>query len=432
MNDPKELLLNRIELQTIFGFDLGHLLNDKHENTFNSLRGNQEWLKKILDKIKSPQQYGFDFPKFASSSYSRTDRRERSTFSIYYSKTLMPLSFAILNDEPLFLSKLIDVKFQTVRIGINGSVTLISKLSSKGPLTCENLVTVYNTNLERIKEKAHLIIGKLIELLNLYIPDISNFDKIQFDTIQYEEFKQFVYRFDILDFDYIPSEQKDIHDLCTDDDLLKQLVRIFRMSLNDYQNCDVNRIKRLLDDNIGYRRDELWLINENRIVRHYPLAETDDYEVSFFSDVILGCEIFIQYKVALLYLNQWVIVKYSRIKDIINSNKNAASKNLNELEIIIFEMINFINIFSDDFYVQMNINHSFFNEIIERLIKKLDLMSILKSNRNLLSSLFEQLSSISSILTADKSNKTNKMVGVITIIMVIIAIMQLIVTMGCP
>ena len=426
LNPMNELVLNRIELQTIFGFDLGHLLNDEHENTFNSLRGNKKWLEKIEREIKLPQQYGFSLPQFVSSSYARTDRRERSTFSIYYNKTLMPLSFPILNDEPLFLSENISVKFQTIKIGINGSITLTSWLSYNGQgLSCDTFINIYNTNLSRIKENAYSIIKRFIEMLNLYKPT-----NLSFNQISFTEFDQFIYCFDVLDFDYSINKNKkiDIYDLCEDEDLLKQLTRIFRMSLNNYQNTDVSRIRRLLDDNIGYRRDELWLINENRIVRHYPEAKADNYKELFFKDVILGCEIFIQYKVALLYLNQWVITKYSRIKEAINSNKRSASENLNELEDIIFEMTNFINIFSDDFYVQMNIDNSFFNEIIEHLIEKLNLMSILNSNRHLLSSLLEQLSSISSIITADKSKTTNNAVWIITAIMAIIAFMQLIVT----
>ncbi|MDR0307408.1 MAG: hypothetical protein LBI42_11305 [Chitinispirillales bacterium] len=440
MNKPKELIFNKIELQIIFGFDLGHiLLNNEQKNTFNSFRGSKKWLKDLKEKIETTKQnYIFQNPEFASSSYSSTDRRERSTFSIYYDKTLMPLSFSINDDNPLHLTEHnISVKFQKIKLGINGSVTLTSRLSYQSSgLSFNNFIEIYNNKINIIKEKAHSIVVKLIEMLG------SNLT-VQFNNqIRFEKFNQFVDCFEVMDFDYTIYNNKKmlIHDLYKDDDFLRQLARLFRMSLSNYKNHDIDRIKKLLKDDIGYRKDELWLINRNRVIRHFPKAE-DEFQKRFFNDIVLGCEIFIQHKVALLYLNQWCIHKYSEIKEIIEGGKYLIPQEFNKLEKIIFEMTNFINIFSDDFYVQMNIKHSFFNEFMEQLLIKLDLILILKSNRYLLSSLLERLSSISSIITTKRSieldtlnyNLSRSVKGInitviiFTILMVLIATSQLIV-----
>ena len=429
MSEAKELRLNRIDMKTIFGFDLGNLLkNTDHEKFFNSLRGSDEWLKNIVEVINGQQQYGFESPYFAFSAYANTDRCERSTFSTYYRKNLMPLTFNIIDKEHLSLENNIKVEFKTIRIGINGAITLISELSynNGNGLTCDTFINDYYTKFSSIiKNKACEKICEFAKILNSVFKKDSKFKKVLEFGIENDKLKQYIYSYDVIDFDYTISDEKNIHDLLNgdDDDLFKQLVRISRASLDNYKNHNPVRIKKkFLDDNIGHRKDELWLINEVRIVRHFPKKDSNETKKRFFEDVILGCEIFIQYKVAFLYINQWVITKWPKIKN------GLTAKELGEPKTLIFEIFNFINIFSDDFYVQMSINHRFFSEIMEKLIKKLDLKLILDSNRYLLSSLFEQSFSISSIKLDERVEENNKTVKHLTVFMVILTVLMIFLT----
>jgi len=433
-----DLNITRFEVTGLYGIDIAHLLEKESVEHFNSIRGNKEWLSKF--KEKAPVSSGT--LDLAKSSYAKTDSSIRNIFSNYYLNNLMPLVFQLNKKD---INDLFYIEILSISISRNGAITIkikSSKSNSGIKSKIEQVIDVYYKYKENINNKVLSHLSNFIELFNDFFNNYNN--KIKFKKKMDDNLEQYISYYEIVDFDYDKTKMKKntIKSMYDNELYLKSLVALFKMTRTDFSNYDISKISDIKNNDYGDRVDELWAINQDRLLRHHPEAKTKENIENFFLDIILGIEILLQQKIALQYLNQWIGKQNIELRKIINSSKNVfkSKKNVfsflkniknvfkrnlsvkSKLDYLIFEIVNtYVNIYdiiSDNSMMQVNTNHTFFDLIMEKSIDKMRLKDILCSNKDMISDLFSLLTSIS-------SRRTNKVVLILTIIMAFTGFLQL-------
>lgn len=435
----KTLNITRFEIVGIYGIDVSCLMEKRSEEYFNSIRGNPAWLHKLKAKVTDPNRFGFTYPEFAESRYAKTDRVIRNTFSIYYINNLMPLVFR-LNKEDILYDELFNIEILSASINSNGAITIKIKACKENSTvtSIKDIIDACYKYKKGFHEKINLLIIQFIELLSDCITEL------EIEKIPLNKFEQYLNYYEIIDFDYDTNETEKvkIKSMYKDEFYIKSLAALFRMSKTDFYNYDVSMISDIRHNDCGNRIDELWAINQDRLLRYHTYAKTDKYIECFFSDIILGTEILLQQKIVLQYINQWISIKRFNLREMVNINPRGLEVDNEKIVQLIFEMVNIYDVVSDGFLIQKNTNHTFFNLIIEKIIENMRLEKMHNSGRVIISDLFSLLTSISSQISTNTSinfdnlnfelsksmGRINSFVWKITLLMAIVAILQLALT----
>jgi hypothetical protein len=249
------------------------------------------------------------------------------------------------------------------------------------------------------------------------------------------EIEEHAHYYEIIDFDYhiAPGNRfMTISEIfsSTNIDLLKQLAGLSRMSPSHrhYASTALSNFKYA---NISNRDDELWVINEERLLRYHPESKKNIYIDSFFEDVRLSFEILLQQEVNLEYLSAWINKKKSELR-IMLSEHYSSNKSVGDIEIqtVWAEIANMSDIFCDQFIIQRNVKHSFYNSVLRKAFEVLSIESIIKQTKDSFNDLFANYSIYSSQKSANlsldleeanlKLNKSVKLLNVCIVIMTLI------------
>ncbi len=412
--------ITNFKLTTIFAIDIGDLSNDA--SFYNQRRGLQSTLDEVKMLLGDSEIY--DPITIESSEYAKTDKKERNTFSEFYSNKFMPLNINFKGSEPI-TGKYFSTSINSVKVGYHGSVsicctTTFKKWTRKSKISISDFINEYNIFIETIRAELCSELKKFFEFwnsrikfiqLNLIDTKLSNFQK-----------------FEILDFDH--NLELPINTIFTNDkENAKQLARLLRMTKSSYSSFDDKKVEKLKELNLGSRNDELWIINEDRLVRHHP--EDNIYLKAFLSDIILGIEILTQYESNLLYLNHWVVDKRAELRNILSEQKDKKQLE-NTLSEIWLDAIHIYDNTLEQYTRQRNIHHSFYNKVIKEGIKYQRLDEYSKQVKNEFKELFDTLNSISELqstqtfLDLEKTNlKINSRMWVLSLILLLTAIFQL-------
>jgi len=432
----RDLDITFLKIVGLYGFDVTHLLTEDGEKRFNSVRGDKTWLTRLARETKSPQRFGFEFPKYAESSYARTDRDVRNTFSKYYVKNFMPMFFG-LTDRNNVYAKLFEVTIDRISISDSGAVSLRVEAVVKDDGKVKNtrqIIESYYEYKQQINTHIKTCIYRFVDLLK---ESFNTMDAgIKFEKSLTDDFEQYVSYYELVDFDYGKNGTKKTPIKLMyekgSEDLLKQLVALFRMTKIDFESYDVTMISDIKNHDYGNRVDEIWAINEDRLLRHFPYEKADEYTKLFFLDVVLGIEILLQQKIVLQYLNQWIDIRRAKLREGVSFGDGMPEFVGKQVNPLISEVFNVYDVISNGLIIQRNANHTFFNLIIEKSISCMHLREMLGSNRELIMDFFSLLSSISSQMTANASAAVGKAgyeattsMRWLTIVMAAAAVLQL-------
>lgn len=432
-----DIIINRLNVDSIFGLDIADLLSPNNVDDFNCSRGTESWFINIIDAMSKVEKYGFKYPKIASSLYSTTDRGFRSTFSDYYVDKLMPLVFD-LKSPNTFHKTDFSMYIKCISLSCKGAISIrVSiRLDKENKYTIKDIISNYYDIITFLKEKVYNCLISFIKLLNENLN--WNLEEISFNVFLHK-----LLYYEIIDFDFAIKNIANpvIKDLYNDEEYLKQFAVFSRMSKVDYKNYDINKLDKFKHSDLGNRNDEMWVLNSERLIRYHPESTTDKYNMLFFQDVILGAEILLQQKIVLQYLNRWITEKRLILRNNINLIEKKIEINYEEINSMIFKLGNIYDLLSDNFLIQRNIGHSFFNVLIENIIEKMRVKEILNSNKESLSEFFSLITAITSQLMTNQSAKLdslnyqtskesaniNKLVGRLTFLMFFVAVLQLLV-----
>lgn len=434
----RDLDITSFKIVGLCGFDMTHLLEEKWESHFNSIRGGKTWLDRLKSITENPERFGFKFPGYAESSYARTDRDVRNTFSKYYVKNFMPLFFELVEKKAVYTG-LFEITIDRVSVSDSGAVTLRIESAVKNGVelkSTRSIIDGYYEYKQKVIAEIKTCVCKFIELLKDSFNKMNN--NISFNETLTDDFEQYVSYYELVDFDYGRSGAKKmpIKSMYEKgaEDLLRPLVALFRMTKINFNSYDIAMISDIKNRDYGNRVDEIWAINEDRLLRHFPYEKADTYTKLFFLDVVLGIEILLQQKIVLQYLNQWIDIRRSKLREGINFRGERPKFDENQINPLIGEVVDVYDVISNGLIIQRNANHTFFNVIIEKSIDCMRLKEMLGSNRELIMDFFSLLSAISSRMTADAAvsvgeagYKAAVSMGLLTRIMTAVAVLQLLV-----
>ena len=423
------LQIKDFHLTDLFSLDCGNI--SPESCNINSFRGVNVFLDNVKLKMLNTESYGFKKPIYNESEYAKTDRVGRNTFSAYFAYNLMPLYFESINPTQ-YQDKDLLFCFKGIRISPKMSITISINCSlneRKNKIPIKDLIENFFDYKKTVKNKIHDYINGFIDCWNAHI------NELYFEKIQKNQFDMFLHNYEIIDFDYTiydgitrKSSKKKIKDIFEsgDYDLIKQFAGFSKMS-HYYSLYDIEKLDKFISSNFGNRDDELWIINEERFIRHHPEAKTNKYNTAFFSDAKLVFEILLQQETCLEYVNIWVN-KYRNdfrnklVKSLKNKKKN------NDVELFLENIAHLSDIFSDKYLTQRNVKHSFFYDIYIRAVDVLkidNLMTITKES-------FTDLYTIHSLYTSQKSSNhslnLNRKMNHLTIWMIILGALTLLLT----
>ena len=149
---------------------------------------------------------------------------------------------------------------------------------------------------------------------------------------------------------------------------LRDLAALTRMSMVADQ-YDEAGVRRLRDFDMGGRSDELWIVNEARLVRHHPDSASNVYVDAFFSDVLLGVEVLAQQAATLGFLGGWLRRSRSEyLSRLLSDGDRGALETLRE---ILVGMAGASELFGDPIVLGESSGHSFFRNLMTRMSTKM-------------------------------------------------------------
>lgn len=430
----KNITLTNFKLINIYAVDLGFITTHDSE-LLNNSRGIPDWTKLFVEPLLTNSEFNNSFEiEYEKSKYAQTDKAERNTFSSFYQETMMPL---IIRAKLPTQENITPFSFEIseIRIGFHGgmsirSITIPENDISNVELSVDDFIKAYYN----LKLQAKT---SLVKFLNNFISIWNNCKNIitlrQIDTNTFEYF----HVFEVFDFDFnIRGKQAGIATLFQKKNIhiLKQVARLLRMTKSDYLKYNPDKLLDINAMNLGFRDDELWIINDERLVRHHP--DDNVYLTSFLDDFILGLDILKQYEANLHFLHHWVIRRRAQIRSQLSSPSNDSAKDLSKSW---FEIIHFYDNTLEQFTKQRNVRHSFFNLLLNSAVQEIKLVTYSKEVKNEFSELFSTLNSLTSfrltetMLDLEKNNyalaktgnKINNTLLILSIIMAIVSIIQL-------
>jgi len=425
------LLLTNFSLCRIYSVDLGFVSTDGIEE-FNKKRGLTNFLSDISMAFQANLSVGsIESISIDFSRYSKTDKKHRNTFSIYYQNNLMPLVFSMRS--PICAeSNFFSFSISQFRLSYHGAISLrvlSKKINITESISISDFIEDYYKFIELQKEK-------VVESLNLFFSE-WNKTTIQLKLSSNENLFDNLESFEIFDFNFLNTDIRSINELFQLKDLtpLKQLARLFRMTKSSYMQYDESKLKEIREQNLGNRSDELWIINDERLVRNHP--DQNVYLQAFLEDIILGIEILKLHEANLIYLYNWIIAKRSFLRENLYKDEKLF---MTKFYSFWTEIVTIYENSIEPFVKLRGAKHSFYNILIAKVKSQTNIVEFRNDVKDEFEELFATLNSVSSlqsnqtsyadeqinlIINRDNQKLNNRML-LLTFIVLIAGVLQLI------
>lgn len=305
------VVLNRARLTTFWAFPIQPYVVSGLP-LFEAMTSTPAWLADDAPRFHQlcSASHDFDGCRLASSTYSQTTERVgATTLAGYAAKGLMPLELHFRDvttyDESLHWRP------AALHLSGNGAMTLRHEVEfdspADGSLDAAGAIREYHTLIRELRNDVGIRASKFAQLWSELHPDIPlsfpHDGGLGEESLLYESIDM---DFDICD-EVGAHLRQPIKTVIHKDhvDVVRQLAAISRMSSIEPQHYDAGRLARFREADIGNREDELWLVNPNRMMRSHP-DWGNPTNRSFYEDSLLLCEILLQQKASLQYVDQWL------------------------------------------------------------------------------------------------------------------------------
>jgi hypothetical protein len=400
--DPNadEFLVERLSIWLLSATDLGCLITDVEASRhFLGVRGRPGWLAGVTERLSGASSNGFLPPEIDHSSYARTDRHGRRTFSNQFAAGFMPIVLR-LEDSPVHRVGPLDWSIEGLRIGAAGalSVRAHAVLNGHRPVHINEVVSAFHQLRHELDAERVSTLQRFSEVWSSVYPEFpmgaGNEERLREETYYYE----------IVDLDFgvggAPMAPKALY-ATGPIRALRQLSGLTRMSLvwNSYDEASVRRMGQF---DLGSRHDEFWLVNEERLVRSHPDQGSNPYVDAFFDDVKLGTELVLQQTACLNFLAWWLRSNRWRFLDgLLPGNPESASET--RIRDTLSELAGASDLFSDRVRVEDNSGHSFFRRLLNRTAELFQL----DERRSDCRATFTDLFALAEAAATQSTNSTN-------------------------
>jgi hypothetical protein len=365
-----DLRLEALTLHTYLTLDVGHLVTNRGSETVVE-RGRVAWLSDVLEGLRGAANSGsFGGVRRVGSAYARTDRFGRST----------------LNQDPGNGGLPVQVDFAAPEARLAGALAWRAhdlELGPSGALSLHIEAELAEGSLREVSDVVRAYHGIRREAEGLFEEVLKEFVEIwNSNTTLSRMFQLSVPArgippclvFDVLDFDYTvdgrripPKELYASHHVGA----LRALAGLTRMS-SVYDSFDEASVRNLADLDLGSRSDELWLVNEARLVRSHPERGTNPYVDAFFEDVCVGIRMQVERASSLIFLMSWLKQSQSDIM-----HRLAVADSTGETISVMRELLSVLTemgyLVSDPAHLEDTSGHSFFRNVMTRASDRLAL-----------------------------------------------------------
>ncbi|MEV1249102.1 hypothetical protein ACIBO2_28965 [Nonomuraea sp. NPDC050022] len=417
----------------IFALDLNSLVTEAHSSTLITRRVSGNWIQGIHSKLTLWDEFGFGCPRFAESAYGKTDRAARNTFLSRHSPRLLPLEIPII-DPPHTVQDNFAYFVEAIRLSPQGALTLRVMVNSgnRTPLSAVEVVHNYHSLMSAISAALERSIGAFVDLWNASISDCQLIRPSRRGLITA------LHSYDIWDYDFTlfdrssPREVASVKALyhSVDQTAARELTAIANMDISDVLSLREVRLQQFIDSDIGTRDDELWAIGRERMTRRHP-ERANTYNIAFFADVKLATEILIGYQCTMAFLENWVRDQRESLLDELVSYNDFNEAERLHLQKRYADVIRASQMLVEPVALERGVKHTFFAQIIVRLIGVLGLDVYAARSAQSMSEFASFVESISVFREAELSSKlesiqielaaTSKKIGRIGLYIAIIA-----------
>jgi hypothetical protein len=365
------LLLTRANIWSFEAIDLGNLVaNETAGQALMSQRGRAGWLERIHDRLRVVDLDIFNSPVREHSAYQRTDRHGRRTFSNEFAASFMPVSLPIQAPDKS-LAGVLEWWFAGIRIGATGSfsVLLCAQLHEMlKEVSVKELVRSFHGMRLAVRAEEILILRKFVRVWNSAILDIP----LEAEQVPSQIDCAAIY--EVVDVDHLVggTVMAPKH-LYVGDEVgaLRDLAGLTRMSLVMDQ-YDEAGVRRLANHDLGNRTDEMWIVNEARLVRHHPEVAANAYVRAFFDDVLTGLDALTQQAATLSFISKWLRQARAGFLDGLFEG-DPRCESFETMQRLLREMAGARELFADPITLQESSGHSFFRTLMSKVSAKLNI-----------------------------------------------------------
>jgi hypothetical protein len=327
---------------------------------------------------------------------------------------------------------------QRVRIGACGALSVTLQAYNRSDvvsLAVKDLVVSFHLFRQAAEAETRVVVAHFLRVWNSAIRDVQLSD----DALDEKLSGCTVY--EVVDFDHsvngivVPPKQ-----LYSGSDIgaLRDLAGLSRMSIvmDQYDEASVRKLSTF---DLGSRTDELWIVNEARLLRHHPEVASNAYVRAFFEDVLLGIDITTQQAATFEFISRWL----RRARSIFLDRLLTAGGE-NTMRVLLVGMAAASQILWDPIALPDDSGHSFFRSLMSKTSNALNVDrrrdEIHRSFDGLLN-LAEAIAGQSTtdvemsfqrmgLEVAESSRKLTRNSYIIAIVAVIMGIIQLLVAVG--
>jgi len=371
-----------LEFVQLYSIDLYHLVSERERSTLFELRGTPGWLQAVSEKTAAtPSLAGaVGLPRFDAAAYRAADRAEKLTIADSYLADRAPL---VWSPE------------QSANIGqLSVRLTQI-RLHEAGVLTCRIVCTEVDIDdatdrLWRVDDLVSELRRNRSELLN-YFSEVVRLFARQWNALDIaptldippdESLWRRLAPYEILLFDYECSDGrvrsiKSLRD-SENSHYLRQLVGLTRMARRiawpTYSHAFATAF---VSQDLGNRDNELWLVYEERLLRHFP-QRRDSVAQLWLTDAFLAIEILLALRTALELVIFWSHRQLVAVRNDVSAMGSVAGDQLvslvERIRKSVAEIYYLLSTVSDPFEIERGIAHGFFRKLVNAFVvaKRID------------------------------------------------------------
>lgn len=411
----------------------------KNQDKLPKLLANSNWLDLVVQKVRNIDQESNIFSVYSDvSQYPDSPSPEKQPINKMYFKHHKSLVFDLLAYPTESTHELIILSI-SLRLFESGAIGLRCLMGSRN----ENKQYNINSAVSMLRKNRLLAKKSMVETFRKFIIYWNKVNiEYQLNEISPEcENNQHIFEdYEFINFDMSDNNNKinDVPYLISNKNTickLNQLVGFCRMAKPyAWPNYSLTTLRSFISENIGTRKDELWLAYTQRFIRYYPnkdIPETNSYA----NDILLTMEILLGLKSVYKYLIEDIRKKFANLPSELNllGNSLNSQKEYPEIEKLQEEMVNTTYKLSRGHFssiVRFYAGTGFVDRVLSKIEEVMQLPQLSKSLLSEMDKLKKSIDSFETIIAHRQNMSLQRSIFWLTIIIgalgIIIALAQIV------
>lgn len=345
-----------------------------HDEKLRVARSERSWLndlKPVLQNLPSDDLISWqDADLVVSKYYLVNERVGSSTLASQQAKNQLPLYIparrSLWNESGHhFLWR-----FDRVGIGVDGAACIRHRARLKHPATVDEVTTDYHILIQDI-------FRQLVPVAHALLSGLSSaggpLDSIEFLHPDPNRLDTFIASYECIDIAFVALDDQGValelpaKRLMTESlDCARQMAALSRMARTEPDLFDPEKLQAFREADIANRKDELWIVNANRMLRSNPDRSDDNVE-HFYEDVLCLVELALQQLAVLEYVDSWLHSARAKFREQLMSSRSHDS----DIGHILIDFEQMLDLIEQPGGLAAGVRHAFFRQLADRLADEL-------------------------------------------------------------